>query len=266
MNNTWHYIIDCICSLYPVPVPLLDVAEDEGICVIFDDYGKDTFDGMTWYEPSQNKFYIHINTGKGNGPSNKKGRFTLAHELGHYFIEHHRQALESGKMQPHIHLYDPFGKNEAWEIEREADGFAASLLMPTNCFFHDVEDCPFSGQLIESLASKYNVSFSSCALRYLDMNLVPIMLVYAEDGMIRWQMKSRNFPFCRMRYGIGAVPENTVMGDYFHRHDDSCCRQSEIVFAKDCFHTYEEEQNDIRFYEYCIPFKRTAFSIFWQMD
>lgn len=61
-SNTLYHSLDDLVSLYPIPVPLLAIAEDEGLCVIYDDYGKSTFDGMTWYEPDQDKFYIHIVT------------------------------------------------------------------------------------------------------------------------------------------------------------------------------------------------------------
>ena len=116
----------------------------------------------------------------------------------------------------------------------------------------------------ESVALKYNVSFSACAIRYMNMNLVPIMLVYAVDGKIKWQMRSDDFPFYLLRYGKTKVPEGTVMGDYFYKGDSSCGKQSEVVFAGECFHTYKEEQNGLQFFEYCIPYGKHAFSVFWQ--
>lgn len=260
-----HKSVICdLTEMYSVPMPLEKIAADEGLCVIYDDYGKDTFDGMTWYESRKDKFFMHINVERGNKPDSTKGRFTLAHELGHYFIDHHREALEKGVMKPHIHRYNPFGKNEDWIIEREADSFASSLLMPKNIFLKDAKQQEFSGEFIQSLASKYKVSFSACALRYMKMNLIPIMLVFAENGKIRWQMCSDDFLFRRMRYGTDKVPENSVMGDYFYNNDSSCCKQSEIVYARDCFYTCSEEQNDLEFYEYCISYKRNTFSVFWQ--
>lgn len=262
--NSYHNIAESIASFYTIPIPLLDIARDEGLRVIFDDYGQDTFDGMTWYEPQLDTYFIHINTRKGNYAYNTKGRFTLAHELGHYFIDRHRHALESGKMQPHIHHYQPFGKNEEWIIEREADAFASELLMPLTHFKADIKGKVFSCELLQSLVSKYQVSFSACAIRYMGLNMVPLMLIFAEDGKIKWQLRSSDFPFYRMRYGTSKVPENTVMGDYFYKKDTSCCKQSETVTAMDCFHTYNEEQNQMRFYEYCIPSGRFAFSVFWQ--
>lgn len=257
-------LAESIASLYSMPIPLNDIAEDEGLIVIYDDYGQNTFDGMTWYVPEQDVFYVHINIAKGNTKDSKKGRFTLAHELGHYFIDHHRHALECGKMQPHIHRYNPFGKNEEWTIEREADEFAAQLLMPLSLFKDDFRGQLFSGDLLQQVADKYQVSFSACALRYMRLNLIPIMLIYADEGMVKWQMRSDDFPFWRLRYGTNKVPENTVIGDYFYNNDSTCCRQSEIVFASDCFHTQSEDENRLQFYEYCIPHEKCAFSMFWQ--
>ena len=164
-------------------------------------------------------------------------------------------------MKPHIHRFNPFGKNDDWIIEREADNFAANLLMPSSFFREDMRNGVFSGDLIYQLADKYKVSFSACALRCIQLNLLPLMLVYAEEGNIKWQMRSEDFPFYRLRYGTSKVPENTVMGDFFYKNDSSCCEQSETVFASDCFHTYSEEENKLQFYEFCIPHNQCAFSM-----
>lgn len=77
-------------------------------------------------------------------------------------------------------------------------------------------------------------------------------------------MRSPDFPFYRLRYGIDKVPENTVMGDYFYHNDNSCCSQDEIVYAGDWFHTYNEEQNSREFLEYCMGYRDKAFSMLWE--
>ncbi len=264
MNTSCKVIIDNLVSFYSVPMPLSEIAKDEGICVIFDDYGTNTFDGMTCYEPEQDKFFIHINTARHNSENNAKGRFTFAHELGHYFIDDHRRALEKGIMKPHIHYYEPFGKNEEWLIEREADDFAANLLMPMRHFKSEFVGRDLSGELIKSVSDKYIVSFSACALRYMKLDLTPVMLVFAKEGKVKWQMRSADFPFFRLKYGTDKVPENTVMGDYFYNHDASCCKQEEVVYAGDCFDTYDERQNQVEFYEYCIAYREFTFSMLWE--
>lgn len=249
---------------FQIPIPLVEIVNEEEIELVCDDYGKDTFDGLTVYERENDCFYIHLNTANGNRPDSTKGRFTLAHELGHYFIGHHRTALINGVMQPHCHKYNPFGGNEEWIIEREADDFAASLLMPWQLLKQGLRQEKFSGTVINKLSKRYRVSFSAMAIRCLKCDYIPMMLVYAVDGMVKWQMHSEDFPFWQLKYGKTRIPENSVMGEYFISGDDSYCRKEEIVFAGDCFHTFSQEQNNLQLYEYCISYKNKAFSMFWQ--
>ena len=44
-TNSFYDIADEISSLFPIPIRLEDVIEDEGLNVIYDDYGHGTFDG-----------------------------------------------------------------------------------------------------------------------------------------------------------------------------------------------------------------------------
>ena len=248
------------------PTNLEAIIEEETLKVFYDDYGRNTFDGLTMFEPSTDEFYIHINTARGNRPNSPKGRFTLAHELGHYMLPHHRLALMRGTMQPHgsiSYLTD----NKSWKIEREADDYAASLLMPLGPFNAFAKGKTFDFQLFQDLADVFMVSLSAAALRFVEIGNYPIMVVYAVDKKIRWVRKSEVFPFRRLRYGNdkdGKIPENTVIGEYFYKNDDSCCKSEETIFAKDCFYTYREEDNMREFCEWCVPYKNRAISVLWE--
>lgn len=261
-------LADSIAERYDVPVPLLQIAEDELIKVVVDDYGSSTFDGLTWFEASTDDFFIHLNNNQSrkNHPSTAKGRFTLAHELGHYFIPNHRQGLISGELKPHgsiNYLVD----QSAWQIEREADAFASVLLMPTKSIKEFIERKPFNFHLVEEIAAQYNVSKSAAALRLVEIGNYSIMIVYAVDGVVRWVNRSEDFPFWRLRYGSSRgdrVPENTVMGSFFYEKDASDCGKEQIVFAQDCFDTRRVEDNEKRFIEWCIGYQNKAFSVFWE--
>lgn len=257
-----------IASRYTIPIPLEQVAEDELIRVICDDYGSASFDGLTWFEPDTEEFYIHLNTNpaKNNTLHHLKGRFTLAHELGHYFIPDHRVGLMSGELKPHGSL-NFLNNIPAWMIEREADAFASSLLMPTCSVHAFIKDKPFNFQIIEAISDKYKVSKSTAALRFSVIGNYPIMIVYAVAGLIRWVSRSEHFPFWRLRYGNGKgdrVPENTVMGTYFYEKDNSDCRNAETVFAGDCFDTRTVADNNREFFEWCIEHGNSALSVFWE--
>lgn len=126
---------------------------------------------------------------------------------------------------------------------------------------------PFKFQLIEAIADRYKVSKSTAALRFVDIGNHPIMVVFAVDGKIRWVNCSEDFPFWRLRYGNGKgdrVPEYTVMGTYFYENENSDCRSEETVYAKDCFYTRSEDDNNREFKEWCIDFKNCALSVFWE--
>ena len=248
------------------PTNLEAIVEEELLNVIYDDYGNNTFDGLTMFEPSTDEFYIHINTELGNRPGSPKGRFTLAHELGHYFLPHHRLALMRGTIQPHGSI-NYLTDNKSWQLEREADRFASSLLMPENTFRNFIHGRKFDFHILRELADVFIVSLSAVALRFVDIGNYPIMVVYCVDKKIRWVQKSEDFPFWRLRYGNGKgdkIPENTVIGEYFYKNDESCCKNEETVYAMDCFDTYREEDNMREFYEWCIPSKNRALSIFWE--
>src|SRR5690625_5024885 len=79
--------------------PLDKKIEKEELEVFYDDYDKGTLDGMTILDGGN--FYIHINTANGNKSNHGRGRFTLAHELGHYIIDSHRIGIISGLLEPH---------------------------------------------------------------------------------------------------------------------------------------------------------------------
>ena len=112
--------------------PLDKIIEDEGLSVFYDSYGRDTFDGMTIYD--NGKFYIHINTDLGNKHNSPRGRFTLAHELGHIFYGHSNRKID------------------ILEAQVEADKFAIEL-----GFENEIES--FLQGLPESLEKRVRLSY-----------------------------------------------------------------------------------------------------------
>ena len=99
------------------------IAEKKGIFYCFGRYGN-AFDGLI--EQENRFFHIFINTERA-GAETPRARFTFAHELGHFFIDEHRQALLNGKTPVHPSFTNFSSKNI---VEVEADFFASSLLLP----------------------------------------------------------------------------------------------------------------------------------------
>lgn len=236
--------------------PLDMIVEDEGLRVFYDSYGTDTFDGMTLYE--KGIFSIHINTDLGNLQNSARGRFTLAHELGHYYIDSHRMGLKSGLLEPH-----PSRTNQKQfnKIEREADFFASCLLMPEERFSRDCYKKKFDIALIDFLRAEYEVSRTACAFRYADIGNHSIMIIYGESGRVKWYHCSDGFLYKYLLYEKHVAP-NTVMGEFFKDIKDDIFKTEEI-WAVDIFKYVKDDDINKRYFEHCITYKNKALSIIW---
>ena len=82
----------------------------------------ESIDGCTQYEPKTGHYLIAINTSKQYGASKARIRWTTAHELGHVSAGHFTEP-EYARMN----MMDP---SLFYEMEEEADYFAASFLAP----------------------------------------------------------------------------------------------------------------------------------------
>jgi Zn-dependent peptidase ImmA (M78 family) len=237
--------------------PLDKIVDDEGLSVFYDSYGKDTFDGMTFYENGE--FSIHINTDLGNKHNSARGRFTLAHELGHYYIDAHRIGLKKGLLKPH-----PSRTNQKQfnQIEREADYFASCLLMPEERFSKDFFKKEFSIELIDFLKAEYNVSRTACAFRFAGIGNHSIMMVYGENGNVIWKHCSEDFPYKYLLYQKKVAPK-TVMGEYFAEINENLFKKEEI-WAVDLFDYVKDVDSHRKFFEHCITYKGKALSIIWE--
>lgn len=252
-------LAECIALQFNEKItPLEKIVADEELDVFYDNYESNTFDGMTIFDDG--KFYIHLNIDNHNCPNSDRGRFTLAHELGHYFIDNHRIGLKNGLLKPHPSYTNGKQFNA---IEREADYFASCLLMPEERFRKDIGNKKFSSEVIDFLKTEYRVSRTACALRFADIGNHPLLVVYAENSIVKWTYSSEDFPF-KWLINDRIVPRNTVMGDYFNNNHIAEVFKTEQVFAIDCFKYVKDEDLRRMFYEYCITYKNSALSMFWE--
>ena len=132
------------------PVPLGRLAESLNIKVKLSnlDSGES---GLI--EKTENGFQIKINRFE----SRERQRFTLAHEISHFLL-HKNLIEENGSLKDNV-LYRT---NKTSVIEREANKFAAELIVPIESFKNDIaqfED-PTSDEVIEILADEWQVSKS----------------------------------------------------------------------------------------------------------
>lgn len=177
-------IADTECPELPVDPKI--IAEQEGITWSYADYGG-AFDGLLACRDG--RFHIFCNAARGSSERSPRGRFTFAHELGHYFIDDHRLSLTSGETRPHLSVAE-------WQsdllVERQADLFAANLLMPQSRFLARSAHGTPGMQTILNLSETFQVSVTASAVRYLHCCPVPCAVVmWALDGTQRWAWASQ---------------------------------------------------------------------------
>ncbi|NQX11833.1 ImmA/IrrE family metallo-endopeptidase [Microbacteriaceae bacterium VKM Ac-2855] len=90
--------------------------------------------------------------------SERRDRFTVAHELGHYFL-HYRFVQEHKEYGEPAQVFNRGGRGRA---ETEANTFAASLLMPERQFRDAYRD--LGGDAFD-LADRFDVSPASARVR-----------------------------------------------------------------------------------------------------
>ena len=152
------------------------------ISSVFNDYG-DSFDGML--EHLNGRFCIYCNLGRVEQPDSGRARFTLGHELGHYFIDDHRNALASGKAPKHGSKCE-FESDEL--VEQEADLFASHLLLPTARFRKKAQDGTLGLRAILKTAEHFRSSVTSTAIRYVKSDFIPCALIrWKPDGRFDWK-------------------------------------------------------------------------------
>jgi len=159
------------------PVDIFKVAKKIGLEVYGDTLNED-ISGILFIEKGQGK--IGINS---SHPPVRK-RFTIAHEIGHFVLQHNRKNQffidESNKHMSMKFHRDSNSSTGEMRQEREANAFAAAILMPEKLLQKEVENFNFDlsnpygntteGDDLDRLAEKFVVSSQAMAFRLANLN------------------------------------------------------------------------------------------------
>ncbi|MDO5655753.1 MAG: ImmA/IrrE family metallo-endopeptidase [Flavobacteriaceae bacterium] len=233
------------------------IAESEDISFTYGEY-KDSFDGLLEHE--YGTFHIYINTDRLEHAYTERARFTFAHELGHFYIDNHRNALAQGLINSHC-SFTGFVSDK--KMEREADYFASCLLLPKKRIEKDCFRKKFDIKLIKELSKKYQVSLTATALRFATIGNHPIMIVYSVDNSIKWYWRSDDFPFWVLKHGKDKIPNDTAMSEFYTM--GTKYKSNETVYAENWFKMNFESDYDRQFCEHCIyGLDNSVLSIIWE--
>jgi len=141
------------------PVPVEYMLFTEGFRVEKVPY-PDGIAGESWWEGEVGHIAVH----QGLAPG--RLRFTLAHEFAHLALRHHQRQW-GDLLAPQRRFRDV--EEIVWEpadpVEREANQFAAELLMPLTLFRKDWERRPDA----RWLAARYEVSLEAARRRIFEL-------------------------------------------------------------------------------------------------
>ncbi|MFM7855550.1 MAG: ImmA/IrrE family metallo-endopeptidase [Flammeovirgaceae bacterium] len=235
---------------------LNEIAKFEDVPVHFDNY-ENAFDGMLLYDTASNDFHIHVNIDNGNRQDSKRGRFTLAHELGHFFLDEHRLGLKYGLLEPHASFHNI---NQKSPIEEEADYFASCLLMPTlkfkshsSQYKRQTGNKGFSFDTLKDLSESFQTSILSTLIRFGEVGTHEIFAVVSKDNKANWFVKSTDFPNWKFKFKIGEpVPPTSVAGEYYTMVNRKFTGIEQLS-ADDWFYVSREDHRaDRPMYEQCF--------------
>jgi Zn-dependent peptidase ImmA (M78 family) len=103
-------------------------------------------------------------------------RFSIAHELGHYFLDDHPQIGDLHRSSAGFICPERY--------EREADIFASGLLMPEAIFKEKLREYPKGLDGIIGMAELCNTSLTATAIRYAEFTTDPLMVIISTNGII----------------------------------------------------------------------------------
>lgn len=107
--------------------------------------------------------------------------FTVSHELGHYFIPGHVEELFNTGSGTHS---SRSGFIAADPCEREADLFAAALLMPAELFHIATRAAGEGFPAIERLASQCVTSITATAIRFAEFSENAVAVLVSSNGVV----------------------------------------------------------------------------------
>ncbi len=184
-------------DLWSLPIDPFAIAKIEELELAPGVY-SDGFDARIEYVPEARRFAIYY---RRPGEGRPKGRvnFSIAHELGHFYLPHHRTQLLDGEMH---NSKSDFRSTR--EQENEADEFAANLLMPKDLFVSEVRKfrqrvCTLKelGQLADE---RLGTSLTSTARRYCQCDIEACSIIFSRAGVVRWALHSVDMKAAGMSY------------------------------------------------------------------
>lgn len=149
--------------------------------------------------------------------------FTLGHELGHFHLDGHFDQIFSAGITRHE---SRGGYASAELYERQADAFAAELLMPTALCRDLLDNLPPDDAglpMILALAEKCRTSVHAAANRYIDLADRPAAVIVSSGGAVEYCARSSELFQAHHKAGVvgparGTALPRSALASLMHNH------------------------------------------------
>ncbi|PRH09170.1 hypothetical protein C6T60_05935 [Burkholderia multivorans] len=169
--------------------------------VPFDD---DAFEGMLARNPDDQEVWGIAYNGKTRP---ERQRFTIAHELGHFILHRgQKQSFHCDKQSVHT------GIATLRDIERDADDFASNLLMPGDLLRDWISNQRIDLHVLSAIAKRFQVSFEALCIRFIKFTTQRAILVYWDNGYVKYEWRSSSAVKTRARIRRNADPQEPLPG------------------------------------------------------
>lgn len=192
-------LLHCL-NVKNVPVDPWEICEKLDIKVCYEPFKQ--CEALLCIKNGRKKIILNENI-----PYYLRHKFSLAHEIGHYWIPSHKlqvftcfasdiMAFKTNKVQ-----------------EEEANRFASELLMPSEYITKDAKLYDYNAESIRKIADKYNVSITAAAIRFLEVTPDKAAIILSQNGTIKWFMRAKNFKhFIKTK----TIDSATYIYDFYH--------------------------------------------------
>lgn len=187
-------------------------------------------------------------------------RFTIAHEMGHFFLS------KNSKLDKHGCSYDSLGNySENKNHEAEANRFASELLMPKPWFSKFIKNTPVCMDLIKQISEEFRVSLTAAAIRYAEIGQYPTAVIMSKDNLVQWSFINDYFPCKYLPVGT-PVPKESNVWDYFNNNKMS--EEEDLILAKNWFKSDFRCKQSTYFYEQStsIPVTNSVLTLLWESE
>jgi hypothetical protein len=173
-------------------IPVREIAKAIDIIEIREEV-LDGLEGGLVVESGKSKGKILVHSQR----SEKRKRFTIAHEIGHYVNPSHTvSSLEGFRCtSADFRIDDSAAQTVHTKMEAQANEFAAELLMPERLlktFFRTRPGLDLDH--IIQMSDWFNVSKEAASRRYIERLDEPAALIFSKDGVIKSIRKGKAFP------------------------------------------------------------------------